>query len=287
MLKKLRLMNKILVTTDLSPYSTAGIRFAITLARQTKSRLTFFHVYKIEKPVSWSEKKFSTYALEQKLENSEKLEAVVMSIVKPLGMKKGAFHFDVMAADDASQAILNHARRNHFDFICVSRRGAGILKKMFGTHTSWLINNSSVPLLVAPQKYRSTPIKTLMYASDLKDLKNELTVLTKFNTPLAAEITLIHVGKDSEAPSALIDDVGLKLLLKNKIKLLIENRTSASLISSIRKVVDFSPPSLFVIFSRPNKSIVSKVMNPGLSSEFSFDTAVPMLVFNKGRSKRL
>ena len=44
-------MEKILVTTDFSDNSKAGMRFSIRLAMQYKFQLTFFHVYNITPPM--------------------------------------------------------------------------------------------------------------------------------------------------------------------------------------------------------------------------------------------
>ena len=54
-------MNKILVTTDFSVNSKAGLKFAIQLASQHNYDLTFLHVYYIMKPTSWSKKTFEDY----------------------------------------------------------------------------------------------------------------------------------------------------------------------------------------------------------------------------------
>ena len=54
-------MEKILVTTDFSANSKAGLRFAIQLASQYKFGLTFFHSYYVLIPTGWSNSKISEY----------------------------------------------------------------------------------------------------------------------------------------------------------------------------------------------------------------------------------
>ena len=54
-------MDKILVTTDFSSNSKAGLRFAIQLASQHKYELTFFHSYYIMKPTSWNDETSAAY----------------------------------------------------------------------------------------------------------------------------------------------------------------------------------------------------------------------------------
>ena len=64
-------MKKVLVLTDLSLNSRAGIIFAIQLALRSKSKLVFFHVVELLKPRRWSEKKYQDY-LENELKRCHK-----------------------------------------------------------------------------------------------------------------------------------------------------------------------------------------------------------------------
>lgn len=54
--KILNLMEKLLVTTDFSTNSKAGIRFALQLQSQSNCSLVFYHAISVSKPTSWSDK---------------------------------------------------------------------------------------------------------------------------------------------------------------------------------------------------------------------------------------
>ena len=64
-------MKKILVTTDFSANSKAGLKFAIQMSLQEKVKLTFFHSYYLMRPTSWGNEKFKAYEKEEvsKLQN--------------------------------------------------------------------------------------------------------------------------------------------------------------------------------------------------------------------------
>ena len=51
-------MKKILATTDFSPASKAGIRFAMQLAKQTKGTVIVFHAMGLPKPTRWDDNKY-------------------------------------------------------------------------------------------------------------------------------------------------------------------------------------------------------------------------------------
>src|SRR6188508_2802264 len=143
-------MKKILVTTDMSAKSKAGLRFAIQLASQHKYELTFLYVHYIMKPSSWHEKTFAEYEknLTQKMQLN--LNRFVDSIYK--SMKVSALNKKslILYSFDAAKNIKKYAARNNFNFICLSTRGAGKLKKLFGTITSNLINFSEIPIIAVP-----------------------------------------------------------------------------------------------------------------------------------------
>ena len=61
-----------------------------------------------------------------------------------------------------------------------------------GTTTSWLIQHSPVPLIVVPKNYRLSPIKEVWYASDLVNIKNELSAVQEFAQLFKAKVHVYH-----------------------------------------------------------------------------------------------
>lgn len=52
---------KVFITTHLSKSSKAGLRFAIQLASQQRSKLIFYHVLHALMATSWSQEKYMWY----------------------------------------------------------------------------------------------------------------------------------------------------------------------------------------------------------------------------------
>ena len=73
-------MEKILVTTDLSDKSKAGLRFAIQLASQRKFDLTFFHSYNILIPTSWNIARIEAYEKVEAKKIQDKLNLFVENL---------------------------------------------------------------------------------------------------------------------------------------------------------------------------------------------------------------
>lgn len=276
-------MENILVTTDFSSNSKAGLRFAIQLASQHKFGLTFFHSYNIVRPTSWSEAAFAAHEKREagKIQNS--LNQFVESVYKNMGVvpqnKKCTIKFSVLADSN----IREYAQENKFSFICISTRGAGKLNKIFGTNTSNLINHSTVPVIAVPHNYRTSKITSILYASDLVNLENELKKVVHFTKPLKAKVELLHFNYPSEIISKKnIMDEAVKNISKHNIKLHLKNINLAeSLISNIEATVKQSKPSVLIMFTQQNRSFFEKIFLSSNSAEYSFNAKVPLLVFNK------
>ena len=276
-------MEKILVTTDFSTNSKSGIRFAIQLASQRKFELTYFHTYYIMKPTSWSESTFVAYEKEEAKKIEKKLNRFVSSVYKSIGISPKNIKCVIYSSVFIDSSIREYANSNKYSFICISTRGAGRLKKMFGTNTSNLINNSTVPVIAVPHNYRTNKIENIRYASDLVNLENELKKVVAFAKPLKAKVELLHFNSPIELISdSKIIETAVKKLSKYDVKLHFENLNPVhTLISNIESAIEKSKPSMLIMFTQQNRSIFQKIFLSSNSSDYSFNSKSPLLVFNK------
>ena len=276
-------MDKILITTDFSSNSKAGLRFAIQLASQHKYELTFFHSYYIMKPTSWNDATFEAY---EKLETDKiqkKMNQFVESVYKTIGLVSKNIKCVIKSAVFTDSNIRDYALENKFSFICISTRGAGTLKKIFGTNTSNLINHSTVPVVAIPHNYRASKITNILYASDLVNLEKELKKVVEFTKPLKSKVELLHFQFPTDTTNnkkMMVEAV--KKISKHNIKLHLEDINLAdALISNIEATIRKSKPSMLIMFTQQNRSFFDKIFLSSKSAEYSFNAKVPLLVFNK------
>ena len=144
-------MQKVFVTTDFSTNSKAAVRFAIQFAKETSSEIIFYNIFEGVADNSWDPKKKLSSHKEERL---MKLNKFVETIYKESGIKPGIFKCMVDIGIDTKNLILNSAKKNKVNFICISSRGGGILKKLLGSTTSSLIELSTIPVIVVPKNYR-------------------------------------------------------------------------------------------------------------------------------------
>lgn len=276
-------MKKILVPTDFSTNSKAGLRFAIQLSSQNKYELTFFHSYYIVKPVSWSDAAFEAYEKKEVNKILKNLHQFVESVYKSVGVVSENTKCVLSSSTLAETSIREYAAENQFSFICISTRGAGKLKRIFGTHTSNLINYSSVPVIAVPHNYRISKIASMLYASDLVNLENELEKVVAFAKPLNAKVELLHFNSLADViTDSKIIEIAVKEFSKYDIELHFKNTNLVNtLISNIESAIQKSKPSMLIMFTLQNRSLFQKIFLSSVSAEYSFNAKVPLLVFNK------
>lgn len=275
---------KILVTTDLSSNSRSGLRFAIQLASQCKAELTFFHSYFIMRPTAWDDNKYEMFVKKEAIKIQQKLDHFVNEVYKQMKVVPGKIKCVISSSVFPDSDIREYAEKNKFSYICIATRGAGRLKKLFGTNTSNLINFSPVPVIAVPSEYRVRRITGILYASDLINLENELKKVVAFAKPLKSKVELLHFVYPSEIVNTKGDllKMAVKKFSKHDVKLHLENINLAkSLIVNIENAIKKSKPSMLIMFTQQNRSFFEKIFSSSKSSEYSFNAKVPLLVFNK------
>jgi nucleotide-binding universal stress UspA family protein len=275
---------KLLVTTDFSSNSKAAIRFAHNLAKQSKKiEFVFYYAIHILKPTIWSEAFYKSYVNEEIERLSVDLRMFIYSVIgKENGQKLDA-KFVIDNCISTQKDIIKYAGKNKMDFICIATQGAGLLRKVMGTHTAFIVNNSKVPVMVIPSHYRVKTINSATYLSDFENLKNELKQVLKLSTEISLNLELLHYS------SIVVDKKKFKKnieLLNTKeferIKLTIKKDDFVlSLIERITLYIQKSKPDMLVMFTNREKSFFESIFLPSKSSELTYSTKVPVLIFSK------
>lgn len=278
-------MDKIVVTTDFSTASKAGIRFAIQLQLQANFELTFYHAIEILKPTSWSDEKYKKFAAETIAEKKEKLIAFASQICKESGHTSTTHRYFVEIGTKVSDQVINHAKNIKAAFICMSTTGAGTFGKLFGTNASSLIFASTIPLLVVPKSYRTTAISSLFYASDFSSLTTELKKVQAFAENVDAKIEVYHYGYLLDLPENKNKFIKKAEGFKSAsttfsfIKQEVDDTLSECLAKDIQKL----KPSILVLFTKQNRGWFDRLFPSGISADVAFKAKVPMLIFQKSK----
>ncbi|MES2265107.1 MAG: universal stress protein [Bacteroidota bacterium] len=271
-------MEKILVTTDLSVNSRPGIRFAMQLAKQRKAELIVLHVYYVLKATSWSAQTYKNY-IEHTKQNLEKDMASFMKAVKrESNIPDVNFSTQLKHGIDTVESIMAFAATHGCSYICISTRGAGVIKQLFGTNTSELIRRSGIPVIAIPKTWRLKPIKNVLYAADFKGYSRELRKVVAFAGPINAQVEMLHlIRTDEEAPKIKLADE-----FKNNVNVSYRSiDIESTILENIDKVIKLEKPSVLVLFTHQHRTLIDRILFPGNAEEYCFDGKVPLLSFNK------
>lgn len=277
-------MKKILVPTDFSVNSKAGVRFAIHWAKRQKLELVFVHVLHILRDAGWPDAYFASYAAQEENLCRIKFEKFIAAIYRQMNVKPGKHSFLMLRGISADVSILEHcSKEKGIDYICISTKGAGKLARIYGTNTGNLITKSEVPVLAIPRNYRVADVKTVLYATDLHNYTAEIAKVVAFAQPLKAKIEAVHFTLPGEI---LFDKSSIEASVKKQFRYGLnlhfnEEDGVHSLIGNLQTQIKKLKPSVVVMFTEQKKTFFQKVFLSSKAETFSFEAKVPLLVFGK------
>ena len=277
-------MKKILVTTDFSTHSKAGMRFAIQLADRMKAELVFFHCFQALIPTTIHRDRIENSMQEQAEKHLKKLEKFVAGLYRSMQVASAGYRCVVKEELSPESAILEYAVREKFDFICISTRGAGGVQKIIGTNTSNVIRKSAVPVIAVPHTYRVREIKKIMYASDLENFDREISEVAALARAIEARVDVAHYSFSSKLMAAreilAAETWARKYAELDRVYL--ENfDVNEPFAAQLDRLVKKANPALIVFFTHTSLSWFDKIFTTSRSEKFSFVTKTPMLVYQK------
>jgi nucleotide-binding universal stress UspA family protein len=275
---------KLLVTTDFSSNSKAAIRFAQQIATQNKAvEVYFYHSVHIMKPTIWSDAFFKKYKKNELTTLMAELKKFVSTVIKkdkhPFSSIKYAIGTGLSAKDD----ILQFAKKEKVSYICIATKGAGILRKIWGTNTAYIVNNTNVPVLAIPSHYKSKTIKNITYLSDMENIKAEIANVVKFANSITSAVQILHYQSAIDNKEKfntrikILQNEGYKNIKLNVVK----NNLEKSLVERVAGYVKHEKPELLVMFTKKEKSFYERIFLPSKSVELTYGTKVPVLIFSK------
>lgn len=276
-------MKTLLVTTDLSVNSKSAIKFAVQLATQTNVQLIFYYGADVTKPTSWTDAHYARYQKEIQEKYLPKIKNFVEDAV---GYTLRNAIYQVGMSLDVVKGILDAAKGNAADYICMSTRGAGKVKKLFGTNSSSIITTSPIPVIVVPQRYKAEPIKNIFFACDFANLDPEIKTVKTFANDLKARVNVFHFDYLIDLPETYkrLQRKAAKHADKKTIfhyhKLQIEN----SLHTNLQRFIKAENPSLVVLFTKQDRKWYDRLLLPSEATEMSFHLNLPLLTYRKRKS---
>lgn len=275
---------KILVPTDFSDNSKAALFFAASLAKQIpNTAVVFYSAVTLMQPDTWNLSFYQEYEKEEKKRLTQSLEKWVKSTLGSQLKYLSSCKYQIDFVPGTEQAIIKASLKNKCQFICIATNGAGVLRKLMGTHTAYLVNHSPVPVLAIPSKYKASPLQSILYVSDFENLNNELKKISSFTGTLKANIKVLHYARmgvnhpETKKKAALLEQEKYQHITP----VILPTHLESSLIERLTKFIKKEKPGLVVLFTKQKKGFFERLFLPSKSAELTYSTKVPTLIFPK------
>ena len=276
-------MKKIVVLTDLSANSRAGIKFGLQLAAQGEYELEFYHAVEVTKPTSWNDRHFAVFSKQKKEEFDEKVRSFVASAGDEAGYDARLCKVTVDLGLKVPEKVIAYAKKSKAAFICLGTRGGGSMKKIFGSVAAELMTSSPVPVIAVPPAYKASAITNVMYASDFENLGQEIKKVKVLSDELGARLSVVHFDRTL----VISDNVSF---LKRKASRYVSDNTSfnflklhvdQSLPEQLGKEIKKKKPSVLVLFTKAKRSWFRRLFMPGNSEQMVLKPGLPIVVYRK------
>jgi nucleotide-binding universal stress UspA family protein len=142
---------------------------------------------------------------------------------------------------------------------------------------------SPVPVIAIPAKAAYTGMKKLVYASDLKHVKDEIRILSRIASLFSAEIMVFHcvptnsqARQDRKLEPELIEHAQYGNISYHQVK-------SDDVGKAIAGFIDSVKADMLVMFTH-ERDFYEKLLGRSVTRTMAFQSRVPLLVFNRAAS---
>lgn len=277
-------MKRILVPIDFSATSEKAFRFAFMLATKNKGSVTLFHVPdQVDSP-------FIDDATRRRQYNLRQAEAVLKRMQrlreKVCGATKGVPVATVLGKQPVVKSSIRLAEENHFDLIVMGTQGAtGIKQVVVGSVAARIAEQSIVPVLLVPARYRLAVPERVAFATDperatVPHFQN----LLRLVKPFKAGIEVVRLIKKTEDTAALQNqEAGLQQLVKSLKKELGYRSIAPRLITCTDLVYQMEHLHKAVKYDlltmvRRQKSLMERFTMKSFTKNMAYVTTRPLLV---------
>lgn len=279
-------MVNILVPTDFSQLSKSALKYAIKIANKLGGNITVLHVMTMTRALRIS---MRDKILSPDHDLMESAGAELERMIKTLSEQYKShtpIKYDVVRGAYFPSTLLREARRLRSGLVVMGTRGAtGITKTFLGSNTNSVIEVSHVPVLAVPEKADFKGFRNVVYASDLRNLEEELSILIRYIEKFGSTIHLLHIvppGEEVEAVESRIENVLQGFDYKNIITLVL---VDPDVNSAVDQYVEVSKADVLAMFTH-EISFFEKVFDTSMTRKMAFHSRVPLLAFRQTRSER-
>ena len=275
-------MKRIIVPTDFSITAEKAFRLAVDIARKSGGTVLLFHSYiPVESELIETRTKRSAYNLRMEEDIMKKLLRLRKKVAGDSGDVPVSM---VVGRSPVIRSILRFAKDNYADLIVMGTQGASGLKKtVIGSVAARIVEKSTVPVLLVPEKFETIALKKMVFATNYQAAdRDALSMTLQLAGYFGAGMTVVHLfdvlsaDEDKEA-------VGFENYADSIRKAFRRNRIDFQLcktasVSHTMESLDQEIPYDLLAMVRRKKNITEKLFLKSFTRDMAYVTKKPLLV---------
>ena len=276
-------MKKILVPTDFSPNAVRAIDYAVQIAKLNQATIHIIHacdhLYALDMGYVLSKEEYNKKITDEAF---NKLEIIKKSIEETEKLLVNT----QLYSGTVNDTILVAAQEHNVDLIIMGTLGVTKLKdKIFGSQTSAIIGNSTVPVLAIPLEYDwSPPSKFLLAINHFDEVTEVLYPAFDLAKVFNAEVRLtVFTDKGSLVASDYLEDAREINFAEEKLRkkysdlvIKTEHLSGRHFDESINDYIDNNQIDMLVMTTH-KRSFIESIFNRSLTRKMSYHSKVPIL----------
>lgn len=189
-------MKNILVPTDFSEVAESAADYAAEIAKMTKAKLVFYHVFTVPVPVA--DMPVMVLPIEDMIKENMKL---LHALDKRIKTKHGNIETELLTQPGfVVDEVISFTKEHKIDLVVMGVSGAGKAPGIFGSNATSVMHHAASPVLVIPKGYKFKKPASIALACDYKSILPD-EAISKFKTFVhlfKAKVLLFNVIKPSE-----------------------------------------------------------------------------------------
>lgn len=276
-------IKKILAPTDFSSAANNALRYAVELAQEFGAKLYVLHSYRIPAvsdvayPLGGMYPEGMVDMEDVKKEVAEEMEKIKKNYL----FGKHLQYETLMEGGFAEENIQQVLNKEDIDLIVMGTRGVNTLQQFFGSTTTHIITHTKVPLLVIPENVIFGKIKSIVLATDYRNVHKAETydILLSMASAFHAKVDILHVRKEDSKLSEEELDAGeyLDRILHKTPHAYHYTLQDESINEGIEKFLNDHEFSMLAMVPREH-SLIDKLLHGSKTQHMIFHTKKPLLV---------
>jgi len=196
-------MKRILVPTDFSENSENALKVAAKLARKHNGEIILLHFLELPHAIK---DPTSTFTDIPEIMFFKKAAINRLEEMMDADYLEGITVLEAIQFEMAFDGIINVAKKNNVDLICMGSHGASGFKEMFiGSNTEKVVRTSDIPVLVIKKDEQDFDINSMVYASEFsEESKANFQKVINFSQKIGAHLNLLMVNTPNSFMSTLV-----------------------------------------------------------------------------------